>query len=178
MSIKRWFVECSSGASRLEQLCLALMSTFFPTADSKPPRPASEAEIVLNLLGPLIVLPLLGYLCLSIGEYRKRTRQATCAGWLSFTVSCWGTLRSDGPHGRIRNALELERDGWHKDEEAGATLGPHSVVLPASTLGAHATVGPASLVMRGETVPVGSRWSGNPIGPWRAVKVRAYQSTS
>lgn len=62
--------------------------------------------------------------------------------------------------------------------EPGATLGPHSVVLPASTIGAHATVGPASLVMRGETVPVGSRWSGNPIGPWRAVKVRAYQSTS
>lgn len=62
--------------------------------------------------------------------------------------------------------------------ETGATLGPHSVVLPASTLGAHATVGPASLVMRGETVPVGSRWSGNPIGPWRAVKVRAYQSTT
>ncbi len=62
--------------------------------------------------------------------------------------------------------------------EPGSTLGPHSVVLPASTLGAHATVGPASLVMRGETVPVGSRWSGNPIGPWRAVKVRAYQSTT
>ncbi|MGA7147315.1 MAG: Pls/PosA family non-ribosomal peptide synthetase [Microbacterium sp.] len=62
--------------------------------------------------------------------------------------------------------------------EAGATLGPHSVILPGATLGAHATVGPASLVMRGETVPVGSRWSGNPIGPWRAVKVRAYQSTS
>ena len=61
--------------------------------------------------------------------------------------------------------------------EAGATLGPHSVILPAATIGAHATVGPASLVMRGETVPVGSRWSGNPIGPWRAVKVRAYQST-
>lgn len=62
--------------------------------------------------------------------------------------------------------------------EPGATLGPHSVILPAATIGAHATVGPASLVMRGETVPVGSRWSGNPIGPWRAVKVRAYQSTS
>ncbi|MET0829954.1 MAG: Pls/PosA family non-ribosomal peptide synthetase [Microbacterium sp.] len=60
--------------------------------------------------------------------------------------------------------------------EAGATLGPHSVVLPAANIGANATVGPASLVMRGETVPVGSRWSGNPIGPWRAVKVRAYQS--
>ncbi|MGO2110897.1 MAG: Pls/PosA family non-ribosomal peptide synthetase [Pseudoclavibacter sp.] len=62
--------------------------------------------------------------------------------------------------------------------EAGATLGPHSVILPAATIGAHATVGPASLVMRGESVPVGSRWSGNPIGPWRAVKVRAYQSTN
>ena len=60
----------------------------------------------------------------------------------------------------------------------GATLGPHSVILPAATIGAHATVGPASLVMRGETVPVGSRWSGNPIGPWRAVKARAYQSTT
>ncbi|GAA3909811.1 Pls/PosA family non-ribosomal peptide synthetase [Microbacterium invictum] len=61
--------------------------------------------------------------------------------------------------------------------EAGATLGPHSVILPAAALGANATVGPASLVMRGEVVPVGSRWSGNPIGPWRAVKVRAYQAT-
>ncbi|WP_438353718.1 Pls/PosA family non-ribosomal peptide synthetase [Microbacterium sp. CJ88] len=61
--------------------------------------------------------------------------------------------------------------------DAGATLGPHSVILPAATIGADATVGPASLVMRGEMVPVGSRWSGNPIGPWRAVKVRAYQAT-
>lgn len=62
--------------------------------------------------------------------------------------------------------------------EPGATLGPHSVILPAAVIGADATVGPASLVMRGEAVPVGTRWSGNPIGPWRAVKVRAYQSTS
>ncbi|MCT9821050.1 amino acid adenylation domain-containing protein [Microbacterium sp. W1N] len=62
--------------------------------------------------------------------------------------------------------------------EAGATLGPHSVILPAASIGADATVGPASLVMRGESVPVGSRWSGNPIGPWRAVTVRAYQSTT
>ncbi|WP_156760413.1 Pls/PosA family non-ribosomal peptide synthetase [Microbacterium karelineae] len=60
--------------------------------------------------------------------------------------------------------------------ERGATLGPHSVVLPAASIGADATVGPASLVMRGEDVPVGSRWSGNPIGPWRAVTVRAYQA--
>lgn len=49
---------------------------------------------------------------------------------------------------------------------AGATLGPDSVILPAATLGKHATVGPVSLVMRGETVPDRTRWTGNPIGPW------------
>lgn len=60
----------------------------------------------------------------------------------------------------------------------GGTLGPHSIVLPGATIGAHATIGPASLVMRGESVPRGSRWSGNPIGPWRAVTVRAYQKAA
>jgi non-ribosomal peptide synthetase-like protein len=49
---------------------------------------------------------------------------------------------------------------------AGATLGPHSIVLPAASIDADATVGPVSLVMRGETVPAGSRWAGNPIAPW------------
>lgn len=49
---------------------------------------------------------------------------------------------------------------------AGATLGPHSVILPAAVLGSHATVGPVSLVMRGESVPAKTRWIGNPIGPW------------
>ena len=49
---------------------------------------------------------------------------------------------------------------------AGATLGPHSVILPAAVLGKHATVGPVSLVMRGESVPDKTRWIGNPIGPW------------
>lgn len=49
---------------------------------------------------------------------------------------------------------------------AGATLGPHGVVLPAAELGRHATVGPGSLVMRGESVPSRTRWIGNPIGPW------------
>ncbi len=48
----------------------------------------------------------------------------------------------------------------------GSTLGPNSVILPASTLGRHATVGPVSLVMRGESVPDKTRWTGNPIGPW------------
>ena len=50
--------------------------------------------------------------------------------------------------------------------DAGATLGPHSVILPAAQIGVHATVGPASLVMRGERVPASTRWTGNAIAPW------------
>lgn len=50
---------------------------------------------------------------------------------------------------------------------AGASLGPHSVALPASRVGAGASIGPASLVMRGDRVPDGSRWRGNPVEPER-----------
>ncbi|PZR52660.1 amino acid adenylation protein [Xylanimonas oleitrophica] len=49
---------------------------------------------------------------------------------------------------------------------AGSTVGPHAVVLPASRLGDGAVAGPASLVMRGEVLPAGSRWQGNPVSPW------------
>ncbi|MBB0969974.1 AMP-binding protein [Dietzia aerolata] len=51
--------------------------------------------------------------------------------------------------------------------EDGATLGAHCVTLPASSIGAGSTVGPASLVMRGDRIPAGTRWQGNPISPWR-----------
>jgi non-ribosomal peptide synthetase-like protein len=54
--------------------------------------------------------------------------------------------------------------------EAGSTLGPHCVALPAARLGAGATVGPASLVMRGDEVPPSTRWQGNPIAPWNAFR--------
>jgi non-ribosomal peptide synthetase-like protein len=50
--------------------------------------------------------------------------------------------------------------------DAGATLGPHCVALPAARIGTSATVGPASLVMRGDAVPAHTRWQGNPIAPW------------
>ncbi|WP_309132869.1 amino acid adenylation domain-containing protein [Brevibacterium sp.] len=50
--------------------------------------------------------------------------------------------------------------------EKGASLGPNSVILPASTLGANATVGATSLVMRGEFVPAHAYFSGNPVIPW------------
>ncbi|MHA7155063.1 Pls/PosA family non-ribosomal peptide synthetase [Arthrobacter sp. TMN-50] len=49
----------------------------------------------------------------------------------------------------------------------GATMGPHGVILPAARLDQGSTVGPASLVMRGETVPAGSYWIGNPVSPWK-----------
>jgi non-ribosomal peptide synthetase-like protein len=49
---------------------------------------------------------------------------------------------------------------------AGATLGPHGIVLPGTTVGAHTCVGPASLVMAGEQVPAGTRWLGNPVSAW------------
>ena len=52
-------------------------------------------------------------------------------------------------------------------------MGPHGVILPAASIGADATVGPASLVMRGEHVPAGTRWAGNPIAPWPAAEVGA-----
>ncbi|RFA09580.1 amino acid adenylation protein [Subtercola boreus] len=62
----------------------------------------------------------------------------------------------------------------------GATIGPHGVILPAASIGSDATVGPASLVMRGEHVPSGSRWAGNPIAPWAdaAVADAASQGSS
>ena len=50
--------------------------------------------------------------------------------------------------------------------DPGATLGPNSVILPASTLGDNATVGATSLVMRGEFVPAHAYFSGNPVIPW------------
>jgi non-ribosomal peptide synthetase-like protein len=54
----------------------------------------------------------------------------------------------------------------------GSTLGPHGVILPAASLGASTTVGPSSLVMRGDTVPAASRWTGNPIAPWTPTRAR------
>ena len=51
---------------------------------------------------------------------------------------------------------------------AGATLGPHGVILPAASIGAGATVGPAALVLRGDELPAGTRWTGNPVAPWPA----------
>ncbi|MFI6785132.1 Pls/PosA family non-ribosomal peptide synthetase [Micromonospora sp. NPDC050276] len=55
---------------------------------------------------------------------------------------------------------------------AGATLGPHGIVLPGASIGARTTVGPGSLVTRGDAVPDDSRWLGNPIATWPAPATR------
>ncbi|MBB2943449.1 non-ribosomal peptide synthetase-like protein [Actinoplanes lutulentus] len=51
---------------------------------------------------------------------------------------------------------------------AGATLGPHGIVLPGASIGARTTVGPGSLVTRGDVVPDDSQWLGNPIASRRS----------
>ncbi|WP_444947950.1 Pls/PosA family non-ribosomal peptide synthetase [Micromonospora ureilytica] len=56
---------------------------------------------------------------------------------------------------------------------AGATLGPHGIVLPGASIGARTTVGPGSLVTRGDAVPCDSRWLGNPITSWPASPARS-----
>jgi non-ribosomal peptide synthetase-like protein len=55
---------------------------------------------------------------------------------------------------------------------AGATLGPHGIILPGASIGARTSVGPGSLVTRGDAVPEDSRWLGNPIAAWPATAVR------
>jgi acetyltransferase-like isoleucine patch superfamily enzyme len=50
--------------------------------------------------------------------------------------------------------------------DAGATLGPHGIVLPGASIGTATTEGPGSLVTRGDEVPANSRWLGNPILDW------------
>jgi non-ribosomal peptide synthetase-like protein len=52
--------------------------------------------------------------------------------------------------------------------DAGASIGPHGVVLPGAALGAGARVGPSSLVLRGDAIPAGTRWAGNPVAPEQA----------
>lgn len=52
----------------------------------------------------------------------------------------------------------------------GATLGPAAIPLPGTIIGSSTTIGPLSLVMRGEQVPGGTRWLGNPIGPWNTAR--------
>ena len=77
------------------------------------------------------------------------------------TVSRGCVLQTHLFHDRVLSTDRVELG-------AGATVGPHGVVLPAARVGARTTVGPASLVVRGDRLPDGTRWLGNPVAPWHA----------
>lgn len=47
------------------------------------------------------------------------------------------------------------------------TLGPRCTVLYGAQVGDGAQLGPLTLVMKGETIPAGTRWHGLPAAPWR-----------
>lgn len=49
---------------------------------------------------------------------------------------------------------------------AGATLGPHSVILPAAVISEGTTDGPASLILRAERLQANTYWLGNPTVRW------------
>ena len=88
--------------------------------------------------------------------------------WLPETDLCFiGRGATVGPGTVVQTHLFQDRvmslDTVTLDE--GATLAAHSVALPASVLGDGTTVAPGSLVMRGDEVPAGTVWQGNPIEP-------------
>ncbi|MBV7295940.1 AMP-binding protein [Corynebacterium sp. TAE3-ERU12] len=88
--------------------------------------------------------------------------------WLPETDLCHiGDGASVGPGVVVQTHLFQDRvmSLDRVDIAAGASLGPHSVALPAAELGQSCTVGPGSLVQRGDHVPAGTRWQGNPIEP-------------
>lgn len=62
--------------------------------------------------------------------------------------------------------------------QAGATLGPYAITLPGTVIGAGTTIAPTSLVMRGEHIPAGSHWKGNPVRPWSSEKARSASESS
>ncbi|WP_051237180.1 Pls/PosA family non-ribosomal peptide synthetase [Ottowia thiooxydans] len=47
------------------------------------------------------------------------------------------------------------------------TLGPRCTVLYGASVGDGAQLGPLTLVMKGESIPAGTRWQGSPAAPWR-----------
>jgi hypothetical protein len=62
--------------------------------------------------------------------------------------------------------IEMVTAPWFARAAAGTPARVWWLRALGARIGAGGTVGPASLVMRGETVPAGSYWIGNPVSPW------------
>lgn len=124
-----------------------------------------ESLAVPWLAGPFTGTPVLNWWLRSLGV--RIGRGVWCdTHWLPET-----DLISLGDGATVNRGCVLQTHLFHDrimrmdrvDLGAGASLGPHGIVLPGSTVGEHAAIGPSSLVMRGETVPAGTHWAGNPI---------------
>nr|WP_229819896.1 Pls/PosA family non-ribosomal peptide synthetase [Streptomyces abikoensis] len=124
-----------------------------------------ESLAVPWLAGPFTGTPVLNWWLRSLGV--RVGRGVWCdTHWLPET-----DLISLGDGATVNRGCVLQTHLFHDrimrmdrvELGAGASLGPHGIVLPGSTVGEHAAIGPSSLVMRGETVPAGTHWAGNPI---------------
>ncbi|MER5733608.1 Pls/PosA family non-ribosomal peptide synthetase [Streptomyces sp. NPDC002138] len=124
-----------------------------------------ESLAVPWLAGPFTGTPVLNWWLRSLGA--RIGRGVWCdTHWLPET-----DLIALGAGATVNRGCVLQTHLFHDrimrmdtvELAAGASLGPHSIVLPGSAVGAHASVGASSLVMRGETVPPATHWVGNPI---------------
>ncbi|WP_330329276.1 amino acid adenylation domain-containing protein [Streptomyces sp. NBC_00536] len=124
-----------------------------------------ESLAVPWLAGPFTGTPVLNWWLRSLGA--RIGRGVWCdTHWLPET-----DLIALGAGATVNRGCVLQTHLFHDrimrmdtvDLAEGASLGPHSIVLPGSAVGAHASVGASSLVMRGETVPPATHWAGNPI---------------
>ncbi|MGW1074691.1 Pls/PosA family non-ribosomal peptide synthetase [Streptomyces sp. NPDC002537] len=124
-----------------------------------------ESLAVPWMAGPFTGTPVLNWWLRSLGarigrgvwcdtHWLPETDLITLGDGVSVNRGC--VLQTHLFHDRI-----MRMDTVHLAE--GASLGPHGIVLPGTTIGAHAAIAPSSLVMRGESVPAGTRWAGNPI---------------
>jgi non-ribosomal peptide synthetase-like protein len=48
----------------------------------------------------------------------------------------------------------------------GVTVGARSIILYDARVGDGATLGPLTLILKGEDIPPGTRWTGSPAVPW------------
>ncbi|ALC06797.1 hypothetical protein CDES_12235 [Corynebacterium deserti GIMN1.010] len=134
-----------------------------------------QDAFVESVAGPWFLIPNLGTGALNAGMSALGAHIGRGAWietyWLPETDLCYiGEGASVGPGVVVQTHLFQDRVMSLDTVTVGpgATLGDHSVALPASFIDASATIGPGSLVMRGDQVPAHTRWQGNPIEPWNS----------
>ena len=124
------------------------------------------------LIGPATGTPLLNWYMRALGA--KIGRGVTCETyWLpepdlieigeGSVINGGCVLQTHLFHDRILRLGKVRLGNY-------CSLGAHSIALPASALGNHCYIGDGSLVGRGEELPFGSNWQGNPLQTLRKGK--------